>query len=500
MSISVFTLTALCAALYYTIAIAYNLLINPLRHIPGPKLYAISHLPILRRNINGTWCLYVSKLHEKYGPVIRVSPNEVLFISPSAWNTIWRSKGTRSFEKDPLNYPPTLTGVDNMLIANSKAHLRMRRALNPAFTDGAILEQERDIQKFTNSLVSKLKQKAASGTPIDMQQWFSLYTFDLVGKLLYSRPFGCLQSEEHHPYVAMIYDLITMVPYLSIFSRLTVFQLLIKGWNMDGLTWLARYFIPKKTYNAFKELLMFTFYATKESVHRRDTRRRDWISYFLRNNGESTMSVDELGETSAILFIAGSESVASTVTSTLWFLMQNPISYQTLVEEIRTSFRDESEITITALKKLPYLTAVLEETMRLRHPTPPGFARTVPKDGAYIDGYFIPENTKVSINSMAANTSPLHFNHPHKYAPERWLRYPGFENDQLVASQPFYAGPRDCIGKGLAWAEMRVLISKFFWNFDVELLPESSGWDQQKVYIIWEKKPLWVKLAPVKKG
>jgi hypothetical protein len=41
-----------------------------------------------------------------------------------------------------------------------------------------------------------------------------------------------------------------------------------------------------------------------------------------------------------------------------------------------------------------------------------------------------------------------------------------------------------------------LIVSKFFWNFDVELQPESDNWAQQKTNTLWKKKPLYVKLLP----
>lgn len=43
---------------------------------------------------------------------------------------------------------------------------------------------------------------------------------------------------------------------------------------------------------------------------------------------------------------------------------------------------------------------------------------------------------------------------------------------------------------------MRLILAQVLWNFDLELMPESADWSRQKVYAIWEKSPLYVKLKP----
>lgn len=57
--------------------------------------------------------------------------------------------------------------------------------------------------------------------------------------------------------------------------------------------------------------------------------------------------------------------------------------------------------------------------------------------------------------------------------------------------QPFSVGPRNCIGRNLANAEMRLILTRVLWKFDLELCPESATrWDEQRSFILWEKKPL----------
>jgi cytochrome P450 len=59
---------------------------------------------------------------------------------------------------------------------------------------------------------------------------------------------------------------------------------------------------------------------------------------------------------------------------------------------------------------------------------------------------------------------------------------------------PFSTGPRDCIGKSLAMLEMRLLIAKLVWNFDLVAVDKPYEWGSQKTYFLWEKKGLKVGL------
>lgn len=91
-----------------------------------------------------------------------------------------------------------------------------------------------------------------------------------------------------------------------------------------------------------------------------------------------------------------------------------------------------------------------------------------------------------------------YFHKPTAFHPERWLKPPPeeFASDTLEASAPFSLGPRACLGKRFAYAELRLIITKMLFHFDIELCEGSSMWiSRQKSYFQWEKLPLHVKLV-----
>lgn len=69
-----------------------------------------------------------------------------------------------------------------------------------------------------------------------------------------------------------------------------------------------------------------------------------------------------------------------------------------------------------------------------------------------------------------------------------------FAQDQRHAVQAFSVGPRSCMGRHLAWAEMRLIIARLVWTFDVETTGKSLKWSDLKTFLLVEKKPLEVRL------
>jgi cytochrome P450 len=89
--------------------------------------------------------------------------------------------------------------------------------------------------------------------------------------------------------------------------------------------------------------------------------------------------------------VAGSETTASFISGWTNLLMKHRHVYDKLVAEIRGTFAAEDDIRFEILKDLPYMSACINEAMRVFPPVPAGLLRTVPRGGDTIDGYFIPE-------------------------------------------------------------------------------------------------------------
>ncbi len=300
--------------------------------------------------------------------------------------------------------------------------------------------------------------------------------------------------------------------------------------------------IPKSAYKA----ALAHFAYSSEKVARRialKTDRKDFLSYILKAN-EDGMTLPELEATSSIIILAGSESTSTMLTATTNFLLRNPSKLEKLAAEIRSSFKNESEVTMSALEHLPYLKAVFQEGFRMAPPVPTQIPRIVPPEGDVVCGHNLPGNvgrfrsikliaasilnpgttqTFVGLPQYAAYHHADHFVHPDTFIPEQWLpessalvvpsasdppfTYSTFMNDAKSVVQPFSVGPRACIGINLAYAEMRLVLSRLLWNFDIQTptivrdgLPEKDVliFEDQKTYALWERKPLRVELIPLR--
>jgi len=201
------------------------------------------------------------------------------------------------------------------------------------------------------------------------------------------------------------------------------------------------------------------------------------------------------------LIAAGSETTATFLTGTTYYLLKSPTKLQRLTDEVRSSFTDSSNINGDNTQSLPYLFAVIVEGLRIFPPVPIGLQRTSP--GASVDGYWVPAGSSVSVTGWVATHQESHFHSAREFHPERWLPsdHPFFEdrfkNDMKEASKPFSLGPRVCLGVNLAYMEMRIILARLIWEFDWELLDQELVWERDNmVKSLWQKPKLMVKFKP----
>lgn len=203
--------------------------------------------------------------------------------------------------------------------------------------------------------------------------------------------------------------------------------------------------------------------------------------------------------------IAGSEGTATALAGATFLLLRHPEQYQRAANKIRGAFHTENEITSSEIcARVPFIDSILQETMRLYPPVSITMPRRVPEGGAIIDGRFVASGTTVGINHLSCYRSSSNFENAVDFRPERWLRGNGkglSTVDNFEAFRPFSFGPRSCLGKNLARAEMNLILARILWRFDLELVETEGGlsWlEKQRIWGFWQKPALLCRLRPAK--
>lgn len=378
----------------------YNVYFHPLSKFPGPILATATSIPFAYRVFNGCGVDWLQYLHERYGKVVRVRPNELSYANPAAWHDIFSSRPLLSRPFFRVIDTPGLVPNMNEELSHTE-HNRLRKILAPGFSDRALREQEHIVQKYTTLLVKRFQEAVMDtdngSADIELHQWYQFTSFDIIGDLFLGESFHSLENSEHHPWVK------------AMFKGVKISMQLSAARYLSPLDHLVKFLLPK----AVHRMTADHYNWSREKVELRISQgsgREDMISYILREISDKDKAVtrEALDSNCAFIILAGSETVAITGASTTWFLLKNPLAFKRLQQEIRSSFNSAEEITIAATAGLPYLHAVILEALRL-HPaqplaTPP---RVVDRPDAVVCGQLIPMGvrTPLPINPFPSITS-----------------------------------------------------------------------------------------------
>ncbi|KAK1759949.1 cytochrome P450 [Echria macrotheca] len=470
----------------------YNIYLHPLRSYPGPRLWAATEIPYTLAFTSGKSNHTILALHKKYGPVVRVGPSRLSFTHADAWRDIrgHRRAGEGENPKEESFYSMSRR---NIIGAPRDDHTRFRRVLAHGFSASVMQKQEPLITRYIDQLMDQLN--ARSGEAVDMVEWMNFTTFDVIGDLAFGEPFGSLADGTMHPWIGQIFQ--SVAQFARIVSARRYFPSLVM--------FIARY-APKLLMSGFALQIE---YSTRQVDKRLGlaTSRPDFIDSMSQGGGQGgekkgvELSHDEIVHNARMIVLAGSETTATALSNFIFLMCKYPDVQKRLAAEVREAFADEKDITFQAVMGLRYSLAVLDESMRLLPTVPAAFPRVAATGGITVGGNYVPEGTVLDIFPLAMFRDARNFVDPDEFVPERWLddeRDARYEADNHAAFQPFSFGPRNCIGKNLAYVEMRVIIARLIWKFGLEFADKSqeSWFDNCLGYNLWNKPPLMVKLTP----
>ena len=385
---------------YFIGSAIVNRYFHPLSRYPGPFFWTVSRIPFTLSLQRGNLVHDTKAIHDKYGSIVRLGPNELSFIDAQAWQDIYghRKRGHQEFPKNPIWAHPAPNGVYSLINARGDNHPRMRKPLVTAFSNKALKEQEEIIRGYVDMLIRQLRKQIQQGNSVvDMKDYYNWTTFDIIvccfqlnhlrksnqlkGDLGFGESFDCLKVEQYHFWVAFLFG---HLKWGALRASVNFYP-----WISSLLFTL----VPKSLLSLKAHETHFAM--SREKVQRRiamQTDRKDFLSYILKANDEKGMTVPELEATSSVIILAGSESTSTMLTATTNFLVRFPSKLDKLTKEIRTTFTNEQEITLDALEQLPYLRAVFQEGFRVAPPVPTQIPRVVPPGGAVVCGHSLPGN------------------------------------------------------------------------------------------------------------
>ena len=168
---------AILFVVYWTVWVLYARFLHPLKKIPGPPLASISRGWMVWQIIRGDMDRTQRDLHAKYGPVVRLAPNEIGCSDPEAIKIIYGIKsGYVKTDFYPVwrntslsKYPDHFSNVDE------KLHADRRRIVNNVYSLSNVLKSEEYIDKCSELFIRRMDEYADQGTVVDFGMWLQMY-------------------------------------------------------------------------------------------------------------------------------------------------------------------------------------------------------------------------------------------------------------------------------------------------------------------------------------
>ncbi|KAL6154177.1 hypothetical protein ACJQWK_01907 [Exserohilum turcicum] len=303
---------------------------------------------------------------------------------------------------------------------------------------------------------------------MDMRLMMQYYAFDVIGEITAGSRFGFMEDGDKNNMITPIDDMVKIGAMFGLVSELNYL-----------VVYLAGIFKVKPP---FQKILDFALVHINDRTSGRTKSRDDRQDFIdkllpLESEGKITRmdTIDACGGNIA----AGSDTTAISLTATFAYLAMNPVALAKLRDELDKATSNgtlSDPATFQEAQKLPYLHAVIYESLRMHSAVGAPMARVIGKEGATLAGQYFPPGTEVGVNPWVAHYNTDIFGpDAAKFVPERWLTDDAEKlssmNRNLLA---FGAGPRTCLGKNISLLEMFKVVPQVIRHFDFEILADKQ--------------------------
>ncbi|KAK7428184.1 hypothetical protein QQZ08_005250 [Neonectria magnoliae] len=486
---------AVAAGLYFATVAFYRLFLHPLARFPGPKLAAATRWFEAYYDIiqNGQYTSKIAKMHERYGPIIRISPDELHINDPSFFPTLFRHEGRWDKYAWAVN-AQSIHGA-TIFTADHDQHKARRQPLNPCFSKATVASRQGMIRKKLVRLCERISEFAETGRVLDIGAAISAFQRDVLTNYVLGKSYDDLEKEDFNAGMMIVAQAGGKV------WRLT------KHFPWYGPTLLS---IPKDFLIKHGDELTANFMRYGKASEEETERLLSDAASALSTPGEKAQptivhaivhsdlppedkTTARMWSDVATVTGAGFETTASVLRLVIYHVFNNSQILERLRAELATvapplpSLSDE-EPELRVLEQLPYLTAILMEGMRLSPALGTRLQRIAPDRELVYDKWRIPAGTPVGMTTLFMHMNEELYPDPTRFEPQRWVDVDARKKaDKTYA--PFSRGARICLGMHLAWIDMYLVMSALVrrFNFDLRGLTDDYFVFESDQFIIGTK-------------
>ncbi|XP_015232479.1 PREDICTED: sterol 26-hydroxylase, mitochondrial-like [Cyprinodon variegatus] len=417
--------------------------------------------------------LHELQLYEKklYGPIYKSGLKTVSVNTPQLLEELMRkdekfpSRGDMSLwteyrDMRGFGYGPFTEEGERWYNLRAVLNKRMLHPRDSAQYSGVINEVVTDFTKR----IKHLRHCSPTGDLVtDMSNELYLFSLEGIASILFETRLGCLEKEmpsgtqEFIDSIAKMFSNSMAVVLSPKWSRdlLPFWKSYIDGW--EGIFTFAKTLIDKKMEDI------------QQRVDNNEDVEGEYLTYLVSN---TQMSTKDVYASITELLLAGVDTTSNTLTWALYQLSRNPEIQDRLHEEVSTLVPADQIPTAAEVTRMPFLRAVIKETLRM-YPVVPMNSRIITEKPISIGGYQFPKKTSFTLCHYAISHDENTFPESFRFKPERWLR-DGRQRPNPFGSIPFGYGVRGCVGRRIAELEMYLVLFQLIRQFEVKPNPTTG--------------------------
>ncbi|KAL3470713.1 cytochrome P450 [Aspergillus californicus] len=478
------------SVLVYVAALTiYRLYLHPLARFPGPRLAAATkwyefYFDIVKKP-GGQFFKELGRMHDVYGPIVRINPDEIHVRDPAWFDVLYAPNPTKRDKYRPSAEMAGLT-LGTHGTVDHDLHRRRRMANASMFNKQSILSAEDLIKQHIDELAGVFASYVGTDSTFNLQTVFLAYTTDVLYHYMfdtdagYQRRPGAAQQWRHSmDAVAEATPLLKQFP--SLLSRLSlvprpVLIRVLKRVQPEVAGLLGTHQLMASIVSNY--LAVRPKESPGETVSSKSVKPRTLFHAIEASSlppGEKHPT--RLAQEGLTILFAGGETGSRLLAHTVYHLLRNPEILEKVKNEILDAAGDRNQLPdMKTLEGLPWFTASVRESLRLRAATTSRLPLVTEKPLTYAD-WVIPPNTPVSMSHGDILHNEAIFPEPMMFKPSRWFDASAQQNRMFV---PFGKGTRMCVGMNFAYCEMYMSLAVILTRFDLELY--DTKWERDVCY------------------
>ncbi|TKA64446.1 hypothetical protein B0A55_09892 [Friedmanniomyces simplex] len=458
--------TAVIAVLISSYIIYYRH-IHPLHRYNGPFIASISNVWKLWAVAADRMPNEIERLHARYGPVVRIGPNDLSFNTPEAVTAIYKSGWSKGpFYKGFVDSGHGALAVGMFTEMDEERHAQRRRIFARGFAMPYIRDMESIIDSRYAILRRQLENFARSGEVFDLRRYITYCTVGVLGELAFGEALGN-QRDCDPPKIPPVSEVLWAA---ILFGQVPWAAIQIK-------TLLAK--LPSANARALLDgrdrMVGMAVRNVTARLQKPDTDRNDMLGMIMCVTEEKTgkpLEMPHIISEAFSLLVGGTHTTGNTLHALFANLSRNPECLRRFVTELDERLPplkpDQAAYHIAGLEeKLDFVNACIRENYR-KDPVATFNMPRVPPKGAVVDGHYVPGGTQCSVNIHALHHNPTLWGNDHDvYNPDRWY---GKQPPHVDFLNTFNAGKRSCVGQNLARTNVLKIATTLLGAYEFDFL------------------------------